>query len=619
MALNATHLVRSVLNRKPFKKRIVEIAGGYQLPKDFDVTLLPASTDENEIRAVLPGVQGLLLGGPVYTANTVPTRPEEVPVYGPAMGLDQGRALPLFTLFHELSDASLVMTPGGATQDTAILGHLFSLMGVPTLVLPEKPKSYSPVVALFFDAYGRSPAAKALQTALEDPRVGNEHWISLGYWGMTGEEALELADRRFKAYVKDGIASFKKKDPLYALVAFENGLMVARQIKDLSRYEPQLLIYARESAYGAGRYETAATYAGDLVQYWAEKRPDSKEQAEALVKLGLIRARMEQYDSAVAALEEGAEIMANLELADLQVAALNDLGVVLENATDYDRALVQFQTAAELSESPDKKERLARQHMRMGRIYDLRMSRYAVAKKHYLKAYELYADLHKTGGMAQALLDAGRCDRLMGNFKGAEDQYGKALDLLEAGEGERKAENKILAGILMEQANNHWYQARYQDAFKGRLKVYRMAVKNNWILEQVNSLNTAGLIWWTLGDHPAALRELEKALQLAKRLHARRDEVATTLNNMGLVYRDMGDYPKALSFLDQALEIDRKIDSKWAMAYDLKNLALTRLRMGEPEKAAPALRGSPYFGRRTSGTASTRPRSWWGTATPSWT
>jgi CHAT domain-containing protein len=585
--LSATHLVRSVQNRKPFKRRIVEIAGTYTLPKGFQVTELPPSTDEKEVAAVLPGVQGLLLGGPVYMANTVPTRPQEVPVYLPAMGLDQGRILPLFTFFPELFDAALVMAPQAATQEAALLGHLFSLMGVPTLVLPEKPRHHSPVVERFFKAYTKDPVEEALRAALQNPKAKDERWIALGFWGMTQQEALDLANRRFKAYVKDGIESFKKKEFLYALAAFENGLMVAREIKDLSRYEPQLLTYARESAYAAGRYEIAATYAQDLVKYWAEKRPDSKEQAEALLKLGLVRARMEQYDSAVPALEEGAEIMANLELPDLRVAALNDLGVVLENATDYDRALEQFQTAAGLSESPDKKERLARQHMRMGRIYDLRMSRYAVAKKHYLKAYGLYDALQKTDDMAQALLDAGRCDRLMGNFKGAEAQYEKALALVQKDETGRKAETKILAGILMEQANNRWFQARYQDAFKERLKVQRMAETNNWTLEQVNSLNTAGLIWWTLGDHAAALRELEKALELSKTLHARRDEVATTLNNMGLVYRDMGNYQKALSTLDQALEIDRKINSQWAMAYDLKNLGLTRLRMGEAEKAVP--------------------------------
>jgi CHAT domain-containing protein/Tfp pilus assembly protein PilF len=78
---------------------------------------------------------------------------------------------------------------------------------------------------------------------------------------------------------------------------------------------------------------------------------------------------------------------------------------------------------------------------------------------------------------------------------------------------------------------------------------------------------------------------LEDALDLAKTLKTRQDEVATTLNNMGLVYRDAGDYKKALKALEQALNIDRKINSRWAMAYDYKNLALTLLRMKEPMKA----------------------------------
>ena len=67
--------------------------------RTFHVTELPGSAEREDISAVLPGAQGLLLGGPVYTANTVPTRPKEVPVYGPAMGLAQGRTLPLFIPF----------------------------------------------------------------------------------------------------------------------------------------------------------------------------------------------------------------------------------------------------------------------------------------------------------------------------------------------------------------------------------------------------------------------------------------------------------------------------------------------------------------------------------------
>ena len=138
------------------------------------MTALPASTDREKIASVLPGAQGLLLGEPVYTANTVPTRPEEVPVYGPAMALDRGRTLPLFTLFSRaFRYVALVMIPQAATEETAMLGHLFSLMGVPSLILPHKPLDHSPVVTLFFDAYGKKPVQEALQTALENPQAQN--------------------------------------------------------------------------------------------------------------------------------------------------------------------------------------------------------------------------------------------------------------------------------------------------------------------------------------------------------------------------------------------------------------------------------------------------------------
>ena len=211
VTLSATHLVRSVNNRKPFKRRIVEIAGSYPLSADFDLTQLPASAQREDIATVLPGAQGLLLGGPVCTTNTVPTRPKEVPVYGLGMALDQGRTLPLLPLFHELPDTSLTMLPQAATEDTYMLGHLFSLMGVPTLVLPENPRHHSPVVELFFNAYGKKPLKEALLTALQNPQSKGERWISLGYWGMTEEEALDLATASFQILRPGGYRLFQEK------------------------------------------------------------------------------------------------------------------------------------------------------------------------------------------------------------------------------------------------------------------------------------------------------------------------------------------------------------------------------------------------------------------------
>src|SRR6185369_15398533 len=71
----------------------------------------------------------------------------------------------------------------------------------------------------------------------------------------------------------------------------------------------------------------------------------------------------------------------------------------------------------------------------------------------------------------------------------------------------------------------------------------------------------------------------------AEKLAVRRDEVATTLNNIGLVQRESGEYQKALETLEKALAIDRKLGSRWAMAYDLRNLGQTRLKMGDAPAA----------------------------------
>ncbi|MBW2285506.1 MAG: tetratricopeptide repeat protein, partial [Deltaproteobacteria bacterium] len=343
---------------------------------------------------------------------------------------------------------------------------------------------------------------------------------------------------------------------------------------------------------------TAEAHARALADLLEDTRPDSEPHARALLTLGLIKARAEQYDQAIAVLEEALEMMAFLELGPEQINALAQVGVVLENAVEYDRALERFRSAASLSKTMDKKRLLARQHTSIGRVYDLRLNQYAKARVSYAKAFEIYRELEDPEGMALALLDMGRCHRLMGNFNKATAHFQRTLNLI----GEDPAFERISAKTRMEQANNAWFQARYQEAFDLQQGVFELSRERQWQLEQVMALNTGGLIWWTLGDRERALRELKDALSLAERLNVRQDEVATTLNNLGLVYRDMGLYEEAIQVLNQALAIDRKINSRWGIAYDLKNLALTHVRMGRPKKALPffeeALQHATAIGNR---------------------
>ncbi len=256
----------------------------------------------------------------------------------------------------------------------------------------------------------------------------------------------------------------------------------------------------------------------------------------------------------------------------------------MENATDYGRALSLFQKAAALNNELGASRTLADQYRNLGRVHDLRLSQYGTALQFYRKAQALYGELKLPTDEAETLLEQGRCQRLLGNFPAAAQSYKAALALLPASGGERTK-----ARIVLEQANNAWFQGNYQEAFNLRQQAEVAAAANGWPLEQVIAKNTGGLIWWTLGDNQRALLELETALGQAKKLAVRQDEVATTLNNIGLVQREMGQLKAARQTLEQALAIDRHLGSRWAIAYDLRNIALTQLRQGEPAAALPLL------------------------------
>ncbi len=608
VALSATHLVRSIRNRKPFKRHILAIPPLSGVSDYYAAKGLLESADDQQIADAVYGENILLFNLPVYRAGAVPTRPEEIPLLFQAMELDQGRAFPLLHLSGRIEQVSLVMLPDAAVQDAYVLGHLFSLLGVPTLLLPADAGNGPPLVNPFLNAFEKTSAMEAIRlsraaTAIggkpnaSSPAEGAADWMLLGYWGMTPEEATAFAGKHFAQYVKSGVAAFNDKNPLKALALFENALNIAAEITAFKQHIPRLHEYSRESAYGAELLSRADDHARKLVEILADEKPDSQAYAQAQIKRGLILARMEQFEQAIPALEDGLEIVEALELEDEQISALNDLAIVLENATDYDKALLQFQSAAALSRKEGKQGILAKQYSRIGRIHDLRLSHYPRARENYLKAYTLYEELGWKVEMAQALLDAGRCFRLLGNFQEADKAYSDALAMLESPEP-----SLIRTGILMEKANNAWFQGRYQEAFDLQREVLDLARENGWPLEKAMALNTSGLTWWTLGDSERALRELQKALETSRTLKARRDETATALNNMGLVYRDMGEYQKALESLNQALAIDRDIKSEWAIAYDLKNLGITYVRMGQPEKALPlfeeAVKTAAHIGNR---------------------
>ncbi len=576
-ALSGAHLLRSIKSRKPFKTAVLTAPPLENIPEPFE----RIDQDSNKESRMRTDMHTLILSGRISLTSTVPTREGETPEPYIVVDTGSGDTVKLSDALMNPTTLSLTLLSGISSGDAYAAGHMASIYNCPTLIFPRTASPGSSFAGRFLKAYSDKAAFQAEQKAeAEGLSQGiEEEWMVLGFKGMTPEQSAEFAEKRFASYVKAARSSFESGEFGRALDLFKNAIRITDITEKFEKYTPLLHKYARESAYRDGNLDTALFHAESLVEYFENMKPESPDHAEALLMLGVLQAGKERNESAIQNLEASAGMTADLEDEPGQLKALVNLGIILENATEYDRALVRFQTAASISESLAKETVLAEQYENIGRIYDLRLNQFARAIQYYADALEIYRAMEDSEGVSRSLLNIGRCRRLLGDFDNAEKAYAEAM---------QQAENRASKmKIIIEQANNAWFQARYEEAFRLQRECHRIASDIGDSLYQVISLNTAGLIQWTLGDYLKALDHLENALKLAETLNVRDDEVATTLNNIGLVYRDMGKYEKALETLNKALAIDKRLGSKWAVAYDLRNKGLTYLKMDRPADAEP--------------------------------
>ena len=577
--LSASHFIRSILNRNTLKRIVMEIPAHNMTHSAYAFKTLAQKP------GAMPEIfNTLIISNKVAKSCVIPTRAKEHTTGFMGIHLDSGNIRSLLTIPVDFSNASLAILSGVSKKDTYLSTHLLSISGISTILIPSHDNNSNAFTNVFLDHYLSMSVWDAKNKAQDQT---NENWMLMGYRGMTLNDAAQFSKQHFIKYIKRGQFELKNNHPLKALNMFECALQLIEEIPEGKPYLPNLYVYCRESAYKSGDMTKAHDFSKKLADLMASKKPDTFDHADALLKLGLLRAKIEKYNQAIDALEEALDIVSNLELEVKQIQVMNELGLVLEQATFYDKALKTFESTVELSQSLNKQLLMAQQYENIGRIYDLRSSQYTQSIDSYKKALSIYQKMKQTKQfqpkISQIKLNMGRCYRLLGNFDEAEKSYKASLALIENCSNTQR----LRASILIEQANNAWFQGRYEAAFRYQRACDQIAKEFGYPLMQVISLNTSGLIWWTLGDHAKALKELNKALAYAQKNNIRPDEIATTLNNLGIVKREMKRYADALSDFNKATDMDTKIGSRWALAYDMRNTALTYLKMGKINQSIP--------------------------------
>jgi CHAT domain-containing protein len=594
LVLSGTHFVRSAYGLKPFKRRLLALDVDLDpVPQFFATESMGHNATVEQTEELAGRAQTLVLGNPVHAGSSVPVRRNRRAMPGVLVHVG-GTDIPMAQLAGRASNVSLAMIADSGLSvagtrawsgrnDVYEAGCVASLFGLPSMTFMARQDMPG-----FLQRYARMSPQQAMASQRGSAGREGTAGLLLGHPGLAPDQALELAREQFGLLAGRASRAYQAGQYEAALAAFEDCITIALESGDSQHaaYLPQLYAFARTSAYEAGQLSVAVRHGQALVELLQQEAPDSAEHARAVLQLGLVHARAEQFALAMPLLERAVGMFAALDMGPEQVRAMDELGTVLENAVRYQGALRSFADAATVSDELMADELLARQYMNMGRVRDLRLSQYALAKQDYAKALEIHELMGDAGGMAQARLDMGRCDRLMGDFAGADELLQQAMDSVR-GDGEDA--ERMRMRVLMEQANNAWYRARYQQAFDMQRRVLEYARTDDWPLMRVIARNTAGMIWWTLGDHERALRELERAEQGAHGLAVRKDILGSVLNNKGLVLRDMGRLDASMAALEKALETDRALESRWAEAYDLRNMGQTLLRMGDVSRAVDML------------------------------
>ncbi len=515
-------------------------------------------------------------------------------------------AKPLEVHFIALSNVEPKFHPELRLSPTAPLLQALTIKGYPGILLRSgtefDPVIHDDLLELFYMTFREGRPAESLRRAqmemakLHPKSLAWAGYRFYGFPGMEEEAKLEFAQTHFMENAKKGAQSYTDQDWLGAIDNLEKALTLSDFLPDKSLVE-KIIKSLAQAAYNMDDTPKAIQYQEKLLEMAAGKE-DPEEKAEALYFLGILYSRAENYPVAVGHLREALAIYEEHDILDRLAENYSQLGIVEENALDYDKALEAFTASLALNEEIGEDLNRGLELRRIGRIYYLRLNQFDAARKYFQQAYQLFQELENNEQQVETLLELGLVAEKQGDFAPALDFYSKAETLA--------AQQNLQQGLskaLLYQANSHWFQGNYQKAFRFQKESLKIAETEKDKRQQAFIYNTLGLIHWTLNDSERALEHLNHSLELAEEIRSTLD-VASANNNIGLVYRKDKKYETSIEYFNKALKKDKELKSKWGQGYTHRNLGMSYMRLGQLDQAEPhimqAIELSREIGNKTN-------------------
>ncbi len=217
------------------------------------------------------------------------------------------------------------------------------------------------------------------------------------------------------------------------------------------------------------------------------------------------------------------------------------------------------------------------------------------AVDHANLALPIFRSVGDLRGEATALGDLGVLFMDLSEPQLALDHYRKAMPIA------RKLGNVLLEAQLL---HNIGFVYGYLGEDEKALDYFKRALplKTGLPKSEAVTLDMIGRVHVDLKHYATALRYLERALAIRRRIGDRRGE-AITLNEMGWVFEDKGQKSTALRFYRQSLELSRSVENQFQQVIALDNIGEIQLALGEAAAARETLRNALVLVRPTGNRA----------------
>lgn len=362
-----------------------------------------------------------------------------------------------------------------------------------------------------------------------------------------------------------------------AILRSETALALYRALKDAAGQALSLQNVGRNYE-GLGDYRKALENYSSALAWWRDAK-ERRGEAFNLHRIGEMHFYLGNLDISLASYQQAVEICREVGDEEGEGLNYNFMANVHNRKGEIDRALEYFQKALRIYDHVGTKQGKGVLLGNMGVAYrdlgDLQR-----ATDYQNQALAIWRALKDKHGVALALTNLGIVFAQHGETRKALSLHQEALPLcLELGDQNCEARAywqlaSVYASLGETQTALNYYEKS--------AAIYRRQVGRT--VAQVRMLNSAGTLFWSLGQKRRALEFHNEALDLARKSDSRGDE-ATTLSHLAEVYKDEGETPKAKDLYRQALVICREIKNRLCEATNLNRLGLIAQGAGNNEEA----------------------------------